>query len=402
MKHRIRLVTVLAACAVLLAACDWSQARFGSESAGFNPETTFSVGNVWQLSRLWSAPVPTTFGPVFESGDTVVSGGRAFDARTGQLRWSADTSQFAAAAIAGDAILGTTFTQGPPEDISGVQARDLHTGAVRWSNVGGVPSAAGAIVADGLLLVRYGAIHGSTEEIDAIDSRSGQFRWGTLAGSGPTASRGVVYKVGSEPFSADTGNYLWANDLQTKALKWKTLVPPCPGLMGNSVPVVANDRVYANGHTFDAATGRLLFNWPVCPASPATAATSLVSVSPDWLFVPYLAPDGAPRLASLDARTGALEWSISWVAAPPANPSAPKGLIAGAPAIEDGVLFGVEVNALDFSVAGNHVIAVNAASGARLWDSPRNPSNDYSDPIVANGVLYARSAGHLDAFHLSG
>jgi hypothetical protein len=403
MTYRLRLFAVLAACAVMLGACDWSQARFGPEGNGFNPETTIGTSNVWRLSPLWSVPTSPTSALV-QSGDTVIAGDQALDTATGHVRWTA--ANFSAVAIDGGVVFGIVC-EPPPSGACGPQARDLRTGAVKWSNISGAASSP-MIVADGVLLYKNFGVHGGNDGIYAADAQTGRARWATFAanfgGGGPTVSRGVVYRVANEPFSSDLNHYLWAYDLQTGAFKWKALATPCPGATFESVPVVANNRVYANGHTFDAATGRQLYNWPVCPVPGGQTFDQFISVSADRFYVPYLASDGAPRLASLDVQTGALKWSIPWVAETPADspPYYPKGTPGYAPAIENGVLFGVVVNARDFSISGNHVIAVNAASGARLWDSPRNPSNHYFAPIVANGVVYAGSRLRLDAFHLSG
>ena len=66
----------------------------------------------------------------------------------------------------------------------------------------------------------------------------------------------------------------------------------------------------------------------------------------------------------------------------------------------NGVLFGLAPND---AMAGNHVIADDARTGARLWESPRRPGASYGNPIVANGLVYAASAGgHLDAFAVPG
>jgi outer membrane protein assembly factor BamB len=94
--------------------------------------------------------------------------------------------------------------------------------------------------------------------------------------------------------------------------------------------------------------------------------------------------------------------SLPWLGAPGDGAAYPEGTPAEAPAVVDGVLFGIEMNAGATSESDvNHLIARNAATGARLWHSPIDAHTHYGSPIVANGVVYAASRnGHLDAWHL--
>jgi outer membrane protein assembly factor BamB len=153
-----------------------------------------------------------------------------------------------------------------------------------------------------------------------------------------------------------------------------------------SVPVVANGRVYSSGGTFDAGTGARLWSWPVCQTGAAIAVTSTT------VYVPYTTPAYGLLLMAFDANSGAVRWIIPWstVGGTPGDPR------PAAPVVANGVLFGLESNG---AIGGNHVVAYDAGSGSRLWDSPRRSTSSYGDPIVANGLVYVASTdGHLDAF----
>jgi outer membrane protein assembly factor BamB len=394
---RRRLALLAVTLVALMAGCDWPMFHYGPEGARFNPETTISVGNARRLTGLWSAAIPAVgLGtPPIEGANTVVFGNRAFDAKTGRLRWA--TPDGYAIAIVGNIVFQTVYRQ--VDGAETFRALDVTTGAVQWSwNLSEHP----VMVANGLVFATGGGTHGGSAYIATFDARTGARRGGVgyYDYSGPTVSNGLVYVIYSIPYSNDFNLYLWAYDEHTGALRWKAVVPKCGASYRGTNPIVANGKVYADGHTFDAASGRLLFDWPVCPnvgyGDPSP------SVSRHLAFVPYLSPQSEPRLAAFDARTGTLKWSIPWIAAPGSG-SQPKSVPGSAPAIANGVLFGLDVNVPGSSSGGNHVIAVDAATGARLWDSPRDPSNLYGEPIIANGVVYAQSEnGHLDAFHVPG
>jgi outer membrane protein assembly factor BamB len=253
------------------------------------------------------------------------------------------------------------------------------------------------------VLQHFGGAQGIGDSIQGFDTSTGAVAWDAGFGpetiAGPTAANGSTYVVAAEYQGTRPGDQLWAFDTKTGASKWEVPAEQCSSTVFQQTdPVVANGKVYANGHTFDAATGRRLGGWAVCPATNTLSATA------DTLYVPYRSSTGQPRLAALDASSGAMKWSTAWMSAP-ADAVNPNGVVGDAPAVVNGVLFGVVVN----PTTGNHVIADDAGTGARLWDGPVDAANSYGAPIVANGAVYAGSTtgstpstagGHLDAFAL--
>jgi outer membrane protein assembly factor BamB len=116
-------------------------------------------------------------------------------------------------------------------------------------------------------------------------------------------------------------------------------------------------------------------------------------VTSTTVYVPYTTQAFGLLLGAFDANTGAMRWSIPWSTVDPSEGSPQPS----APVVANGVLFGVAPNGQ--GSPDNHIIADDARTGSRLWDSPRNLMNKYGDPIVANGLIYAASTnGHLDAF----
>jgi outer membrane protein assembly factor BamB len=122
------------------------------------------------------------------------------------------------------------------------------------------------------------------------------------------------------------------------------------------------------GATFNAKTGTKLWDWPTC------AASSVVTVTPDTLYVPYRSSTEASQLQAVDAATGAARWSIPWnqnVSALPSIPAAANGLL--------------------FAAGGNKLVVRDASNGAVLWRSPAI-AGTFSDPIVSDGMVYAMAS----------
>src|SRR4051794_36999135 len=67
---RMGVTAVVVAAVVALSGCQWVMVGFDGGRSGFNRfESTIGVGEVDELTELWSAPI---------GGDTVVAGGRVY------------------------------------------------------------------------------------------------------------------------------------------------------------------------------------------------------------------------------------------------------------------------------------------------------------------------------------
>jgi hypothetical protein len=181
-----RWIALLAAGALALVACDWSQPRFGPGRAGFNPfETVVGAGNVARLAPAWSASLPSRGSDVVVIDGVViaavsgVSGGPgsvvARDAATGAPRWSQSypgagcrpvgcfSPSVSLAAADGAVYVAITFTT-----TGGLFSYDADTGTPIRSYTSA--STWGPAVADGRL---YASVYSGTTGIGAWDVATG-------------------------------------------------------------------------------------------------------------------------------------------------------------------------------------------------------------------------------------
>jgi outer membrane protein assembly factor BamB len=380
-----RASSVLAATALVgvLAGCDWQNAGFGPERTNFNPETAISAANAKNLTPLWSVPVnSSTHGILEGSGKLLVSVPssstslgfvQALSATTGQTVWSSSLIGGENYAISGDVVFGGG--PGYSEEIS--RALNLSDGTQRWQG-GGSPGRGFPFVAGGLLYTEI-PVRDGTISVEADDASNGQFKWGASFGPSPspppTVSKGTLYIVSIDQSTGGNGLFLWALNSATGAIRWHVPLSHCPAA---TPAVVSEGKVYADGETLDAATGRHLWNWPVCPVGGSEA----LAVSRTSAFVPYATTSGS-RLAAFDASTGRLLWSAEW----PSDKGRPA-----TPVINNDVVF--------YS-AGSVIVALDAATGNGLWESTPAFYGSYGDPIVANGIVYAATGTQVSAFHLA-
>ncbi|HYU86964.1 MAG TPA: PQQ-binding-like beta-propeller repeat protein [Kribbellaceae bacterium] len=148
-----------------------------------------------------------------------------------------------------------------------------------------------------------------------------------------------------------------------------------------SSPAIADGRVYVGApdgrlHALDAATGQQLW------AKPASA------LSGDWIDSSPAVGDGivyiginrpASEIWAFDAVTGATRWRIG----------ASISNIVGSPTIAGSVVYAATTE--------DQVLALDAATGARIWDAKPNGGNGsgfYSSPTVAGGKVFAASLNH--------
>jgi outer membrane protein assembly factor BamB len=332
---------------------DWPRFHFDNHNSGSNPyEITLDPSTVGRLQMAWS---------------------------------------FAAAgnapAIAGGVLYLATG--------AGIQALDAESGAPLWlyqdTNVSSAPT-----VANGLV---YFA---SYNDVVAIDAGTGQFAWSHSTG-GTVATPAVD---GDTLLAGSSDNFLYALDALTGALRWKFFVRS----EVRDVPAIAGGRVYFEAYDFQVfaltvKTGHKVWSTSVdfIAQAPPVVANGLVYATGDGMLTALGARGGQIRwtvngvgtipavavghlfvgmdhaIASLDASSGATEWTRSL-----------KHAAVAAPIEANGVLY--------FTSA--RIYAANAATGKVLWRDPNVGGQSYADPAVVNGTLYVNSRGALYAFRL--
>jgi outer membrane protein assembly factor BamB len=290
----------------------------------------------------------------------------------------------------------------PPHQFSYVDAVNVSTGAGMWSSAP-ISTQAGMnapVVADTGVYVGYANL--VDVYLSALNAKSGAELWnvGVGANVGPTApvvANGLVY-VGGEPddcfaLNPATGDVVWdfsadetiygmyspavadgvvyigSSDGNFYALNATTgtkLWSFAAGGNVNSTPAVANGTVYfstsGNFYALNAATGVQL--WSVS----SDAGFSNLAVANGVVYV------GSDELYALNAASGAKLWSFTSVG----------GASYGSPVAANGVIY---VTTLSDDLGT--LYALNAATGKALWTV--NNAAGFSDPIVADGVLYVGS-----------
>jgi outer membrane protein assembly factor BamB len=257
-----------------------------------------------------------------------------------------------------------------------LSVHDLATGAEQWNSGGCDVHPSAPVVTGGRLFYASRACVGAHEtslRSVVLADRSGLWGASTCCepNFAPAVANSTVYFLEQLPPSS---RRLVALDAETGAERWGT---PMTSTCLPTAPTVSGGRVYAQGTTFDASTGSKLWDWPTC------AASSVVTVTPKSLFVPYRSSTGASRLQAVDPATGAVQWAIPW------NENVHK--LPSIPAAANGLLF---------AAGGNKLIARDASNGAVLWRSPEI-TGTFSDPIVSDGMVFAMASdGAVHAYAL--
>jgi outer membrane protein assembly factor BamB len=225
--------------------------------------------------------------------------------------------------------------------------------------------------------------------------------------SSPTIADGALYVGSSDAnlhaFDASTGALLWsaplhdvvssspavangvvfatdgnlfAFDASTGSQLWED---DLSATSAYSSPAVANGVVYIGGHggkvyAFSASTGAQL--WSYNTVAPAFSSPAVVN------GVVYIGSDydiSGPTFFALNASTGALLWE--------AGPDGGGYNMTATPAVVKGVVY---VGNWDYS--GPDFFAYNASTGALLWEAKLGRVID-SAAAVANGVVYVETDG---------
>jgi len=327
--------------------------------------------------------------PVF-AGDTVYFGDigdttvYALDARTGALRWNADSLQ---PGVGQSPVTVSDATVYFWQKDGSATALDAATGKVRWTiPIGHVDNDPGPVVAGGIVLAP--GREGNTGVLYGLDAKTGKTMWsqkaGAAAGSGLNpgglgfvnlvVARDVVYATG-------TAGALTAYDIATGAVRWTVSATDVPD---QSPPVTDGANVYVGGEdgallAYNAADGapgwRYLTDGPVSSGQgTATRAADVAAAN----GVVYL-DNGDGTVRALDAATGAVRFNVPSVD----GASSP----AFTPQVVAGTLY----------VSGQTgIVAMDAATGALRWRQPAGTGQ--STVTVRAGIVFDTDEnGHVYA-----
>jgi outer membrane protein assembly factor BamB len=341
------------------------------------------VAPLWTAKGAASEPLAPQDRTLRAAGDLVVAttgfGGsagrtRAYDARTGKVRWAHRTGSNAFVAAIGGGWVVVAPQYGP------LIGLDLATGEERWRfqlEEGQGPEA-GTIAGDTLFVGTSFPSEGAVDPpvVYALELASGRQRWRTVLDPGTDLQWAAPVVAGRQVLVADTlshsgsapTSHLHALDADTGRRRWKAdLHAPEQGFFAEP-PVVAGDRAYLATASrmlvaVDTRSGREVWRdeegFPLVTGVRAGLVIALIG----------------DRLVGFDSATGARRWQT------------PVGSGAGE---QWAVLDGDTVLA-----TGGGVVAVDAATGAARW---RVATGDAAGRPVASGErVYVAARNRLVA-----
>jgi glucose dehydrogenase len=322
-------------------------------------------------------------------------------------------------------------------DDGNVYALNAYSGALVWSYNTWGPVQSSPTVLDGVVYV--GGFH--SHAVFALNASSGALLWNSpIASSSPhiisstAVANGLVYV--DEYNMDESGGQLYALNASTGALVWNYQ----PSAWLSSSPAVSGGAVYIGTSiglvvALDAFSGNTLWSYIIRSDGSNSSSGGAYPVSCSLSLANGLVYVGTPAemVQALDASTGKFVWSGAVVGGVDSSCSAvangtlyvtttyggssPANLHYGgitalnaatgtklwnttigsimesSPAVADGVVFvgsddtnAYPLNAID----GHNVYALNAATGAFIWNYTTGGAV-YSSPAVANGVVYVGS-----------
>jgi outer membrane protein assembly factor BamB len=280
---------------------------------------------------------------------------------------------------AGDLVVATTGFGGP----SGrTRAYDARTGALRWSHLTG-PNAFVTAVGNGMVVVapQYGPLIG-------LELATGRERWRfpLAADQGPesgTIAGGTLFVGTSFPAEGNVDPpVVYALDLASGRQRWRTVLDPGTDLQWAG-PVVDGGQVLvadtlshegsapaSHLHALDAATGRR--RWRADLHAPTQGFFNDHPVLAGGLA--YL-PTTSGMLLAVDTRSGREVWRDE----------------RGFP-----VLAGVRAGLL-IGLIGDQLVAFDAAGGARRWQTPILSHEGEQWPVLDGDDVFVAGGGGLVA-----
>jgi outer membrane protein assembly factor BamB len=275
------------------------------------------------------------------------------------------------------------FQPSGPDD---VYAFDAHSGQVRWT-----ASIPGAILDDPQVAVANGFVYVLSDDLQheqstlyALSAASGRTQWShsqqTLSGS-PTIANGSVYLHSNNgtvyALDARSGHQLWS--------------APVAADFGFIPPVVANHMLYITSQNqaqradtlvaLDAASGRQ--EWVaaggITVIDQLSAANGLVYLTGD---------NDNKQVWALDALSGKTTWSAQFPGPPDTHFITSLQVVNGVAYIDDGGHY------LGGGTSPGTLYALDARTGQRLWTT----TTITAEPTIANGEVYVYTGnGNLSA-----
>lgn len=344
-----------------------------------------------QASPLWTVeaaaprPVePWERGPE-AAGDLVVSATghdeparvRAFDAGTGQLRWTYRTGPNAFVRAVGSGWVIVAADYGP------LIGLDLATGKQHWRFELASSQAAeyGTIAGDTLFIGTSFPSEGAVDPpvVYALDLATGRQRWRTVLDRGTDLQWAAPVVHGEQVLVADTlshqgsapTSHLYALDAGTGQLRWKA------DLHADQQGFFAEPPVVAGGLVYVATASRTLLALEVDSGREVwrTSGFPVIAGVRNGLVLAVL----EDRLAALDAGSGVRRWEVPV-----------RGGGEHWPVLEGDTVY---------VASADDVIAVDATAGTTRWRVPLDPA--VGPPVPAGGRLYVATRNRLLALDAS-
>jgi len=339
----------------------------------------------WTVEAAAPRPVePWERGPE-AAGDLVVAATghdeparvRAFDARTGRLRWTYRTGPNAFVRAVGSGLVVVAADYGP------LIGLDLATGQERWRfELASLQAAEyGTVAGDTLFIGTSFPSEGAVDPpvVYALDVATGGQRWRSVLDRGTDLQWAAPVVDGGQVLVADTlshegsapTSHLHALDAGTGQLRWKA------DLHAGQQGFFAEPPVVAGGLVYVATASRRLLALEVDSGREVWRARGFPVVAGvrDGLVIAVI----EDRLAALDAGSGVRRWEVPV-----------RGGGEHWPVLEGDTVY--------VASAGD-VIAVDATAGTTRWRVPLDPA--VGPPVPAGGRLYVATRSRLLALDAS-
>jgi RHS repeat-associated protein len=345
------------------------------------------------LGGLWVSPVVVDGVVYLASGDKYVY---ALEARSSRRIWR---FRMAGEPWSLAVVKGVVYVA----EQSALYGLDATTGEMLWEFQPGTPAFTTLVAVNGR--VYAGAVdHG----VYALDAVSGELRWAFDTGNNfqicLTANNGIVYALSQEepPYRTPEHARLDALDAESGHQVWgfefaeEVAFHSCP-VVAEGLVYIGSGEAYTRGirlpayvYALDAATGEE--RWRFRPDDSTVVIESLLSpaVASGVAYVvarQYTAPGSGDferwsTLYAVDALTGEMLWS--------SRVDGRYGQIGFPPIVAGGQVYaGTEYG---------WVLALDAASGARVWELDVGRGNDIgASPVVVNGAMYVVSTNQVYA-----